>query len=39
MITVIASLSILSAVAFIATVRALRVDGYHRVRTDHTRLP
>lgn len=33
MITVLALLGILSTAAFVGSIRALRVDGYHRVPT------
>lgn len=39
MFTVIAVFGILSAVATVATIRALRTDGYRRLPTDPSRLP
>lgn len=39
MFTVIVLLASVSTVAIVATVRALRVDGYRRIPTDRTRLP
>ncbi len=39
MVTVIVIFGLLAAVAIIATVRALRVDGYRRISTDYSRVP
>ncbi len=39
MFTVIIFFGLLSAIAALGTVRALRDDGYHRVPTDRSRLP
>lgn len=39
MVTVIVIFGLLAAVAVIATVRAVRVDGYRRIPTDRSRLP
>jgi len=39
MLALVVILVSVSTIAIVATVRALRVDGYRRIPTDRTRLP